>query len=82
MSVILFVFLGLHPHHMEVPRLGVELEVELPAYTTPIAMGGSKLVCNLHRSSWQCRIPNTLSKARGIEPVSSQKLVVFVTTEP
>ena len=29
-----FVFLGLHPRRMEVPRLGVELELHLPAYTT------------------------------------------------
>jgi len=27
-----FVFLGLHPWHMEVPRLGVELELQLLAY--------------------------------------------------
>ena len=29
-----FLFLGLHPWHMEVPRLGVKLELWLPAYTT------------------------------------------------
>ena len=28
------VFLGLHLWHMEVPRLGVHLELHLPAYTT------------------------------------------------
>ena len=27
-----FCFLGLHPWYMEVPRLGVELEQQLPAY--------------------------------------------------
>jgi len=27
-------FLGLHPRHMEVPRLGVKLELQLLAYTT------------------------------------------------
>ena len=32
--VCLFVFLGLHPWHMEVPRLGVKSELQLPAYTT------------------------------------------------
>ena len=26
---------GAHPQHMEVPRLGVELGLQLPAYTTP-----------------------------------------------
>ena len=33
----LFVFLGLHPQHMEVPSLGVESKLQLPAYTTAIA---------------------------------------------
>ena len=33
----LFVFLGPHPQHMEVPRLGVERELQLPAYTTATA---------------------------------------------
>ena len=32
------VFLGPHPRHMvEVPRLGVQLELQLPAYTTATA---------------------------------------------
>jgi len=30
-------FLGLHLWHMEVPRLGVKLELQLPAYTTATA---------------------------------------------
>ena len=32
--VLFFVFLGPHPLHMEVPRLGVQSELQLPAYTT------------------------------------------------
>ena len=31
------VFLGLHLPHMEVPKLGVQSELWLPAYTTAIA---------------------------------------------
>ena len=31
---ISFFFLGPHPQHVEVPRLGIELELQLPAYTT------------------------------------------------
>ena len=31
------VFLGPHPQHMEVPRLEVESELPLPAYTTVTA---------------------------------------------
>ena len=30
--------LGLHLRHMEVPRLGVKSELQLPAYTTAAAM--------------------------------------------
>ena len=32
--IFIFAFLGPHPWHAEVPRLGVESELELPAYTT------------------------------------------------
>jgi len=32
-----FVFLGPHSQHMEVPRLGVQLELQLPAYATATA---------------------------------------------
>ena len=32
--LFLFPFLGLHLWHMEVPRLGVELELQQPAYAT------------------------------------------------
>ena len=32
-----FVFLGLNSQHMEVPRLGVQLDLQLPAYTTATA---------------------------------------------
>ena len=31
---LFLVFLGPHPQHMEVPRLGVKSELQLPAYTT------------------------------------------------
>ena len=33
----LFLFLGLYPRHMEVPRLGVAPDLQLPAYTTATA---------------------------------------------
>ena len=32
--LLLFCFLGPHPRYMEVPRLGVKSELQLPAYTT------------------------------------------------
>ena len=40
-----FVFLGLHPGHMEVPRLGVKSELKPPAYTTTTAMPDPSCVC-------------------------------------
>ena len=57
-------FLGVYPRHMGVSRLGVELELELPAYSTAIAMPDPSCVCNLHHSSWQRQILNPLSKPR------------------
>ena len=48
---------------MEVPRLGVEWELQLPTYTTATAMQDQSRVCNLHHSSRQRRILNPLSKA-------------------
>ena len=38
LCLCLFVFIGLHLRHMEVPRLGVEKELQLPAYATATAM--------------------------------------------
>jgi len=35
-------FLGPHVHHMEVPRLGAELELQLPAYATANSNVGSE----------------------------------------
>ena len=44
------VFLGLQLH-MEVPKLGVELELQLLAYATTPATSDPSHVCNLHCSS-------------------------------
>ena len=49
---------------MEVPRLGVESELQLLAHTTGTAMQDLSCVCDLHDCSWQCWIPNLLSEAR------------------
>ena len=71
-----FFFLGLLPQHIEVPRLGVQLELQLPAYARAIATWDPSQVCDLHHSSRQCRILNPLSEA--IKPASSWILVRFV----
>ena len=49
---------------MDVPRLGVESELQLPAYTRATAMPDPSHVCDPHLSSQQCWILNPLSKAR------------------
>ena len=49
---------------MEVPRLGVQLELKLLACATATAMQDLSHICNLHHSSWQHQILNPLSKAR------------------
>ena len=36
--IIIFSFLGPHLRHMEIPRLGVELELQLPDYATATTM--------------------------------------------
>ena len=62
-----FFFLLLHmPHlwHMEVPRLRVELELQLPAYTTATATSDLSCICKLHHSSRQCQILNPESEAK------------------
>ena len=62
--LVFFVFLGLHPWHMEVSKLGVESELWLPAYTTVTTMPDPSCVCDLHHSSQPRQILNPLSKAR------------------
>ena len=57
-------FLGLHPRHMEVPRLGVQWELQPPAYARATAMQDLSRVCELHHSSRQRQILNPLSEAR------------------
>ena len=49
---------------MEVPRLGVELELQLPVYTTATAIQDLNCICDLHHRSWQYQILNPLSEAR------------------
>ena len=49
--------------HMEVPRLGVESELQLPAYATTTATWDLSRVCHLHHSSGQSWILNPLSEA-------------------
>ena len=62
--IYLFCFLGSHLRHMEIPRLGVQSELQLLAYASAIATQDPSHVFNLHHSSQQCQILNPLSTAR------------------
>ena len=50
--------------HMEVPRLGVESELQLPTYATATAMQDPSPICDLHHSSRQRHILNPLVETR------------------
>jgi len=62
--IFIFCFLGPHLQHMEVPRLGVKSELQLPAYTTVTEKWDPTHICGLHHSSRQCRILNPPREAR------------------
>ena len=48
--IYLFIFSFLWPYlwHKGVPRLGVQLELQLPSYTTVISIPDSILICHVH----------------------------------
>ena len=76
-----FLVLGPHRWHMEVPRLRVQLEPQLPAYIIATAMPDPSHVCDPHYSSWQRRILNPLSEARD-RSATSCFLVRFISAAP
>ena len=63
-TIFLFLFLLLHLQHMEVPRLGVQLELQLLANTTATVVPDLSHVCNLHHSARQHWILSLQNKAR------------------
>ena len=71
------VILGLHPQHMEVPRLGVNLELLLLAYASATAS-----------QIWAASVTNTIAQGNarysrpGVEPVSSWIRVRFISAKP
>ena len=76
-----FCFLGPHLWHTEVPRLGVESELQLLAYTIATAMQDPSHICELHHSTIAHGNTGSLTHwARpGIEPTFSWIQVKFVT---
>ena len=60
----IFFFLWPNLWHMEIPRLGVQLKLQLQAYSTATVTLDPSHNCNLQGSLRQCRILNLLSEAR------------------
>ena len=61
-SVLFFVFLGPHLWYMEIPKLVVKSELQLPTFTTAPAMPDLSHNRDLHRSLQQHQILNPLNK--------------------
>ena len=53
---------------MEVPRLGVQLELQLPACASATATSGLSSVCDLHHNSRQHRILKPTEQGQGLNP--------------
>ena len=75
---------GLYLQHTEVPRLAVESELHLPAYTTDTAtQDPSHVPWPIHHSSWKSQILNLHSEARARTCIfmdASQILYRWATT--
>ena len=69
-------FLGLHPWHMQIPRLGVELELQMLAYTTATATPDPSLASRGNTGSM------THWTRPGIKLASSWILVGFISAVP
>ena len=67
---------------MEVPRLGVESELQLPGYTTAMTTQELSHICNLHHSLQPHQILNPLSKARDQTQILMDTSPVLDPTEP
>ena len=78
--LLFFCFLGPPLRHMEVPRLRVQSELQLPACATATATRDPSRVCDLHHSSCQRQILNPLGLRPGIEPAWIP--VRSISTEP
>ena len=74
---LFFFFLGLHPQHMEVPRLGVESELR-HSHSNHQIRAESSTYPTAHSNTGSL----THSVRLGIEPVASLFLVGFVSTAP
>ena len=80
--IIIFSYLGLHLRPIEIPRLEVKLELQLPAFATAIAtltaMWDPTCVC-AHTPAHGNTGSLTYWAGPGFKPASSWILVMFVT---
>ena len=66
---------------MEVPRLGIKLELQLPAFASVIATQDPSLVCDLLQPV-AILAPQPTERGQGSNLVPSWILVWFISTEP
>ena len=79
--LFIYLFLGPHLQHMEVPRLGVQLELQLPAYPKP--QQGWNWVRSAIYNTAHCNARSLTHWAGpGVELESSWILVGWVSAEP
>ena len=79
--IYLFCFLGPHLQHMEIPRPGVKLELQLPAYAIATATPDPSRICDPHYSSWQHQ-SLTHWVSPGIKHATSWFLARVISAEP
>ena len=77
--IIIFFFLGPHLPHMNVPRLGVKLELQLLAYAaaTVTATPDLSFACDLHHILWQHWILSPLREARNQTRILTETMLGF-----
>ena len=67
---------------MEIPRLGVELELQLPAYTRATETLGIQASSSTYTTAHGKARSLTHGERPGIEPETSWLLVGFISTAP
>ena len=72
---VFFFFSGSHLQHMEVPKLGIKLEMQLLADTT-VTLDLSH-ICDLCCSLQQCQILNPLSKPKNWTCIHRDRMLCF-----
>ena len=78
---LFFSFLGPKLWHMDLPRLGVQLELQLPAYAAATAIQYLSHIC-VYTTARGNTGSLTYQARPGIEPTSSRILVKLVIAEP